>query len=147
MRQEHEQKYYNSLNFWIIAYGIMTDASAWTLVYANDATGKATYGSLSTLINAKKQGQDVKVAQDNAYTKCDDVQISPDNLVVLYSNTQGISLNPYSSGSGFGFQDDAYHWFFVVNTKGQRDMSRWSVGEHIDRGHAHDAIPIKWYVN
>jgi hypothetical protein len=66
------------------------------------------------------------------------VQISPDNLVVLCMLTRDISGNSPYSGTGFGFINDAYHWYVMLNTKGQRDMSRWSVGAHIDRGHTND---------
>jgi hypothetical protein len=124
----------------------MSNAYAWDKVYANDATGNVTFGSLATLIDAVQQGKDVKVSMNGAYFTCQYVFVVSSSSVACTNNTN-ISIQSVVPGASFGFQNDAYHAFFVVNTLGQRDVSRWSVGAHIDRGHSKDALPIQWFVN
>lgn len=126
----------------------MSDACAWVLVYANDTTGKATYGSLLALINAAKQGQDIKVSLTSSngttITLCQEIYTGPDFVTCI--NTNGIGSNVFP-GSSFGFDDDTYHAFQMMNTKGQDAYSRWSVGEHTDRGKTLFNRAMKWYVN
>ena len=124
----------------------MSSAHAWNKVYANDASGNATFGSLTDLIYAVQQGQDVKVSLNGTYFTCQYVFVVSNSSVACMNNTN-ISLQSVAPGVSFGFQNDAYHAFFVVNTAGQRDVSRWSVGAHVDRGHSKDTIAIQWFVN
>jgi hypothetical protein len=124
-----------------------SDVYAWSLVYAHDAAGVPTFGSVSSLRNAIGRGADVKVAMDQAYyASCDGVHVNSDGSVSCM-HTSPISVRNALPGPNFGFQDDAYHWFVMVNTTGQRDMSRWSVGEHTDRGHTQDTTSIRWFIN
>ena len=125
----------------------MSEANAWNLVYANDTVGNATYGSITTLINAIKQGHEVRVSQGGTFFEnCAELFLNSDGSVTC-TNYSNISNNSTVPGPGFGFQNDAYHWFVMINTKGQRDMSRWSVGAHVDRGHSQDTIAIQWFVD
>jgi hypothetical protein len=124
-----------------------SNANDWSLVYSNNASGIATYGNISALVNAIKNGADVKVQMGATYiAKCDEIHINPDNSISC-STLQNISIRSTQPGSAFGFQDDAYHWYAMVNTKGQRDMIRWSVGDHIDRGRNSDTTPLNWFVD
>lgn len=105
----------------------MSNVWAWTLVYANDAAGRTTYGSLSTLVNSIKQGQDVKVNQgpENGslgyYAICDELYANPDNSVTC-TKLRNISTRSISPGSEFGFQDDAYHFFLRWLTQKDKEI-------------------------
>jgi hypothetical protein len=83
---------------------------AWHLAYATDAKGIPSYGTLPTLINAIKQGQNVRISQENSWWSCDQVTVAANNSVVMCANTNHISLNTAVSGTDFGFKLDAYHW-------------------------------------
>nr|VFK02184.1 MAG: hypothetical protein BECKH772B_GA0070898_102653 [Candidatus Kentron sp. H]VFK02344.1 MAG: hypothetical protein BECKH772A_GA0070896_102663 [Candidatus Kentron sp. H]VFK05408.1 MAG: hypothetical protein BECKH772C_GA0070978_102683 [Candidatus Kentron sp. H] len=119
----------------------------WTLVYSHDQYGNPVDGDISTLVEAAKGGADVKVGTPSGDTTsfftCEFVWVK-DGLVVC-QNTSHISIGGLE-GSSFGFQDNAYHWFVMVNTEGKRDMSRWSVGAHTDRGHTQDTTGMEWYI-
>lgn len=125
-------------------------SKAWTLIYANDETGNTTYGNISALINAIKQGKNVKVSTSDEgidyLSACDEVYVNTDNSVTC-STLQNISIRSTLPGANFGFQDNAYHYFRMINTKGQRSAIRWSVGEHADRGRSDETIGIKWFIN
>jgi len=45
------------------------------------------------------------------------------------------------------FQSNAYWWFSIVSSDGTRDMSRWTVGDHIDRGHNSDTDSFTWFAD
>ena len=134
----------------LVLMSAMSNIYAWTMGYANDSAGNATFGSVTALVNAIKQGQEVKVAQGvtwgSLYSVCDEIVVNTDNSVSC-TYTRSISLRSTVLGTNYGFQDDAYHWFSMVNTKGQRDTIRWSVGQHIDRGRGKEAIALQWFVN
>ncbi len=104
-------------------------AFGWTKIYANDSNGNTTFGSLSALTNAINQGADVKISANNtngvgAYRKCDIVSVNQDTTIACIT-TPGIGVNEVYAGTTFGFQSNAYHDYFMVNTKGQTDESRW----------------------
>jgi hypothetical protein len=137
----------NSLTFLagLALFMLMSDAGAWTLVYANDATGKLTYGNLIALREAAKQGANIKVSlNDASVMPCQELAIGADYVTCLY--TTGISTDYVSPGTTFGFQDDAYYGYYMLNTKGQVAISRWSVGEHVDKGKTLFTRAIKWFV-
>lgn len=118
-------------------------ASAWTLVYAHDGEGKPTYGNIDVLIDAVRNGKDVRVVLNDSYaTSAQNLWIA--NGKVYMQNTTHVSVK--FVGDVLQFQDNAYHWFIIVDTDGNRHMSRWSVGEHTDRGDSFDRVGVKWFV-
>jgi|GEM_PF-2496200 len=141
-----------NFGFGLLFLSTISNANAWTLVYENDAAGKTKYGSVSALTNAIQQGHEVRISHDVGfggsiqYVTCDEVTINPDKSVAC-SHTRDLSNRSPLLGTDFGFQDDIYHVFFMVNTKGQRDRVRWSVGEHTDRGHDNPATAVKWFID
>jgi hypothetical protein len=119
----------------------------WTVVYAHDVDGTRTDGNLDQLIQLVEDGYPIRFAMLESYgTAVADAQwVYVRNGTVYAENTANIS-------DGFQddrliFQDDAYHWYVTVSTKGDRDMSRWKVGEHAPGGpgHTRDRISLRWF--
>ncbi|AJQ96229.1 hypothetical protein [Gynuella sunshinyii] len=123
--------------------------TGWVLAYSHDSQGNALTGSISTLSDAIANGADVKVSQNastSEYTSffdCEWTFVKAD--YVACTNTSHISIQSVQ-GSNFGFQDNAYHWYIMVNTEGKRDMSRWLVGAHESAGHTQDRTALSWWV-
>ncbi len=127
----------------------------WNLVYAHDEYGNPT-GAFSIedktkLVEAVRDGADVKVSfvfshiDYEEFFSCDSVYVSFDGSRVVCMNTSHISVGP-APDNGLKFIDSAYHWFVLLDTTGKRDMSRWLVGEHTDKGHSQDLVGMKWFV-
>ncbi len=130
------------------ADSVWQQQTGWVMAYEHDASGSVVSGDIATLVDAVQHGADVKISmpsgKQEAFAPCTWTTVKEGYVSCM--NTQHISIRSSEPGSQFGFQDNAYHWFVMLNTEGQRDMSRWSVGEHTDRGHSQDTTAIKWWV-
>ena len=128
--------------------GAMSVQAGWQFAYEHDGQGHPVEGSLDVLVDAVSNGADVKVGVESSgvtsFFDCDFLYVK--EALVTCMNTRHISVRGIEGG-GFGFQDNAYHWFSMVNTNGKRDMSRWNVGEHVDRGHNQDRTGMRWYID
>ncbi len=136
-----------------IAEGERVGFPRWDLVYEHDENGEPVAGDLNTLIEAVKSGADVKVGirtrsgggiEYEAFYPCQFTYVTYDGPNVVGVNTSNIS--GMVTGDDFGFFDDAYHYFGMFKTTGEFDESRWSVGEHVDRGHTRVHVAMKWFV-
>ncbi|WP_428240092.1 hypothetical protein [Gynuella sp.] len=123
--------------------------TGWVLAYSHDSQGNVVSGDISTLSDAIANGADVKVNYDSSsagyatFFDCEWTFVKSD--YVACTNTSHISVQS-ALGSNFGFQDNAYHWYIMVNTEGKRDMSRWRVGAHESVGHTQDRTAMNWWV-
>ena len=117
--------------------------TAWVLAYENDQNGNRINGNLESLIRAIRNGADVKIAYTSSnvegYFKCNWVYI--ENSIVSCMNTDHISQQALKN-----FNPDAYHAYVLVNTNGDRAISRWLVGEHTSTGSSNDNLGLKWFV-
>ena len=124
-------------------------AFGWTKIYANDSNGNSTFGSLSALTNAVSQGADVKVSMNNvngvgSYSKCDYVYVNQDTTVACQS-MGNISLA--ADATYFSFQPNAYHYYLMVNTKGQEVDSRWYIAYPSgSAGNSQENVSVVWFV-
>jgi hypothetical protein len=137
----------NRLNYLVVALflvcGAPSTALAWTLAYAHDRDGAPTSGDLGVLINGVRNGKEVRVLINDSYaTSAQNLWAA--NGKVYMQNTTHVSTE--FVGDVLTFQDDAYHWFIIVDTDGNRSMSRWFVGEHTAVGANLDRVSIKWFV-
>jgi hypothetical protein len=125
---------------------MLTGINKWSLAYAHDQDGNTTVGDINTLIDAVQNGYRVRVLMidgDNQYiTDAEGVHIK--NSIVYAQNSSHVSI--IFEGDVLKFQDDSYYWMVVVSTRGDRDMIRWNVGEHIPRGHSQDKVAMKWFI-
>ena len=123
------------------------DSRPWKLVLSNDANGAVLAGSRTALVDAVNKGAAVRGVQGNRYAfSAQNLQISSDGQHVQAQTLNHVSMR-YTGNNEVEIQPNAYWWFTIVFTSGKRDMSRWSVGEHTDRGHTQDKVPTKWFVN
>ena len=118
---------------------------SWELAYAHDANGNRISGDKNLLINSVRDGQPVRVVIDYGdQDYATDAQcLWVRNGNVYAQNTSHVSVE--FKGDVLKVQDDAYWWMIVVDTNGNIDMSRWSVGAHTDRGHSADRKAIRWF--
>jgi hypothetical protein len=120
---------------------------AWTLVYANDANGNATAGSLSQLIHAVESGHPIRFLTLETYGVAGAAAqwVYVREKIVYAENTSNISDG--FQGDRLVFNNDSFHWFVTISTKGDRDMIRWKVGEHTPGGpgHTNDRVGMRWF--
>lgn len=125
------------------------NVTEWTKIYENDSQGRSVFGNYDELVDIVRKGADIKVAYSKGgsegYTTCSYVFVTvPANDFVVCENTDAISVKGLSPEQ-FGFIDDAYHWYVLFSTSGQMAMSRWSVGEHIDKNQNIDNVNVIWF--
>lgn len=111
-------------------------------LYGNNKTGQPTAGKIQDLKNAINAGKEIRAVTDKSYG------FPLQNIAFDETKVAGQFLDHVSktsSGKNIAFQNNAYWWFTMISTSGKRDMSRWSVGSHTDRGHTSDKIGTEWY--
>lgn len=118
----------------------------WQLVYSNSSTGDALDGNLDSLISAVKNGKEIRIVivNDSVHFSAVAEYLWVKDDIVHAQNSNSVSVK--FNDEKLIFQDNSYYWMFIVNTKGERDMIRWSVGEHELRGRNSDRVSIKWFV-
>ncbi len=122
--------------------------AGWATVFENNEQVKTAAGNKASIVDAVQRGADVNISIDTQNTAlfapCDWTYARAGQVACL--NTQHISIKNSEAGLSFGFQNDPYHWFIIVNTSGQRDVRRWNVGEHKSRGQMKDNVGIRWWI-
>ena len=127
------------------------DTRPWMQVLSNDKSGNILKGCRQSLLQAIRAGADVRCVQGDevqgyAY-KAQNLAVSPDGNHVAAQAVNHVSMQSAPNPNEVMIQPNAYWWFTIVSTTGLRDMSRWTVGEHVDRGHTSDKVGQKWFVN
>jgi len=134
----------NSKDNWAVNW--FADTRPWKLAFVHKSDGASIYGSKATLVSAVERGASVRIVQeDGAYA------FSGQNVAIQGSDIGAqtlnhVSMQPSSNSYEMEIQPNAYWWFTIVTTQGERDMSRWTVGSHQDRGHTQDRVGLKWFV-
>jgi len=127
------------------------DSRPWVEVLSVNLDGKVRNGSKQALRDAVfNDGADVRCVQgdtENAKAyKPQNLALSPDGNDIAAQTLNSVSVK-YTSNNEYIMQSNAYWFFTIMSTNGKRDISRWSVGEHVDRGHTTDKTEQKWFVN
>ncbi len=126
---------------------MLVENSSWELIYENDANGNVIQGSVGALIHAVQQGKEVRILTDNKkgteYSSNAEHVWIKDGIVYI-QNTSNISVT--WEGDQLVMQDDAYHFYYTINTNGDRHMSRWLVGTHTPKNSSSNKIGVKWFV-
>ena len=127
------------------------DSRHWTHVLSNDKSGNVLSGSRSTLVQAVRAGADVRCVQGNEVQgyafKAQNLAVSLHGNHVAAQAVNHVSMTTAPNPNEMMIQPNAYWWFTIVSTTGLREMSRWTVGAHQDRGHTADKVGQKWFVN
>ncbi|KAL4220826.1 hypothetical protein ACF0H5_019094 [Mactra antiquata] len=128
------------------------DTRHWKQVLVNSNTGSIISGSKSDLIEAINAGSRVRYLLE--FPGKDTVAIKEaDNLAISGNNVGAMHVRSVSKGSAHGnnyeyrFAVEPYFYFTISSTTGKVDMSRWTVGNHQNRGHSNSQAKIKWFVN
>jgi len=102
-------------------------------------------------VQAVRAGADVRCVQGNNVQGCaykaQNQAISPDGNHVAPQAVSHFSRKTAPNPHEMMIQPNAYWWFTIVSTTGLREMSRWTVGADVDRGHYADKVGQKLYVN
>jgi len=127
------------------------DSRPWVEVLSVNLDGKVRNGSKQALKDAVfNDGADVRCIwgdTENAIAyKPQNLALSPDGNDIAAQALNSVSVK-YTSNNEYIIQPNAYWFFTIMSTNGKRDMSRWSVGAHVDRGHTTDKTEQKWFVN
>lgn len=123
---------------------LCANAQSWQMIYKNDKNGDPLFGQKEDLIKAIREGKDVKIMTESPgqeyFTPAENIWIR--NGVVTIQNAQQVSVD----GNSMTIQKDAYNWIIMVNTEGVRQMSRWRLGEHTNKGDNSDRVNVTWFV-
>ncbi|CAG2250407.1 unnamed protein product [Mytilus edulis] len=128
---------------------LSSDSNLKTPFLCNSDSGSVSCGNIQHLTRAVANGAEIHVT--NVYGKrAEALEFS--NIAYSKAETKvaGTHLWHVSQsivGNHIEFQQNAYWWFNLWSTDGTRDMSRWSVGEHTDRGHSNDKVSMKWFAD
>lgn len=98
---------------------------AWKLLYEHDGEGNKISGELPKLINAVEAAYQIRVKiYQQKWTEIMDVQWAFTEAGLVHAlNTEQISLGPGSDGN-YRFFEDAYHYYVLVNTRGNHHAKR-----------------------
>jgi phosphoribosylcarboxyaminoimidazole (NCAIR) mutase len=125
-----------------------TISSAWQLAYTHDENGMRTAGDINTLIDAVRQGRQVRLLLSllDRYEYITEAQ----NLwlkdgIVYAQNTTQVSVD--FKDDLLSFTEDACHTMIVVSTQGDLDVTRWLLGKHKEKGHTSHKTAISWFIN
>ncbi|XP_013396413.1 uncharacterized protein LOC106163393 [Lingula anatina] len=130
-----------------------------TVKYSHDSSGNGDQTGHEALAQHIRDGAEVRVVSrsssgDFGYAPLQNMLVKPRGESGGGSQTcskvMGQCLTHVSqavTGNDVKFQSNAYWWFTLLSTSGSRDMSRWNVGEHVDRGHTSDNIAMDWMVD
>ncbi|MCG3784629.1 hypothetical protein [Delftia acidovorans] len=138
----------------VVALTLSAGAShAWTLVYANDAAGNASAGSLQSLRTAVNNGANVKVlvTQPNVHTwgvKCTHTSVKMDatQAVVCLSDV-GLIVD-IGMGSQFAaVANPPQSMHFIINTSGQYAQANVNIGTGALVARSTLNYPMQWFVD
>ena len=130
---------------------VASNATAWTLVYANDSNGNATYGTIQTLIDAVMNGRRVRfIAEwDGSSPWAMDAQTIWVRYGKVYvQNTSNVQSIWQGEKLMLPSDNSTANIYFNLDTSGNLNYSIWLVGEHtrsLPDTQAKESI--KWFVD
>ncbi|XP_048590026.1 uncharacterized protein LOC125573551 [Nematostella vectensis] len=124
------------------------DTRPWSLALAHNAQGTPLAGSRAGLVKAVRAGAAVRILQiDGAYAfPAQNLQVDPTGSDVAAQTLNSVSMQEVAGTSEMEIKPNPYWFFTIVTSRGERDMSRWSVGAHVSRGNSKDRVGLKWFV-
>ena len=133
---------------------LASNSYAWTLVYAHDANGNPTAGSLQTLRNAASNGSSIKVVSSppgvhDFQIPCTTISVRHDNDAqdVLCGGNLDLSTVA-TSGPQFGVANTPpQSAVFTMNTKGQYTHVAIRLSNHEILNTYQWRFPMRWYAD
>jgi hypothetical protein len=128
-----------------------SNASAWTLIYANDASGTATAGSISALRNAASNGSGIKVVafsgQTNIQFRCNYINVrltdATPNVVCQPDSALALDTSP---GATFGAPSSPPRInYLLINSLGQYVIKKVNLGSTTVDTESYN-FAMQWYV-
>lgn len=128
-------------------------SNAWTLVYAHDASGAATSGSIQTLRNAINNGASVKViiqrpTVHNWSVNCTNVSVRNDaSQAVVCIGMWPLIVNTYIGAQFSNIITPAQTAHFTINTLGQYAQADVKIGDGSILNNSMNTYPMLWFVD
>ncbi|WP_416819930.1 hypothetical protein [Delftia tsuruhatensis] len=129
------------------------NASAWTLIYAHDANGTATAGSLQALRAAVNAGASVKILSmppgvHNWSVLCSQVSVRPDpSQSVACVGADMALIVDLTPGANFGVPPTPIHSSnFAINTLGQYAETKVQISNGAIVSRVTFNYPAQWFV-
>ncbi len=115
------------------------------MVYEHNEDGRPIQGSIQNLLAAVELGKEIRTMTiTNGITHTAPAeQVWSTNGIVYVQNTTNISA--VFEGDQLVFVKDAYHFYYTLDTNGNRHMSRWSIGGKKANNDS-DQVAIRWFV-
>ncbi|CAG2250408.1 unnamed protein product [Mytilus edulis] len=128
---------------------LSSDSNPQTPIFCNSDSGSASCGNIKHLTRAVANGAEIHVTNVNGKRAgaLEFSNIAYNKAETKVAGTHLWHVSQSIVGNHIEFQQNAYWWFNLWSTDGTRDMSRWSVGEHTDRGHSNDKVSMKWFAD
>ncbi|KAL5013136.1 hypothetical protein ScPMuIL_007406 [Solemya velum] len=125
------------------------DTRPWKHVFSVDENGATTYGSKADLVNAARNGADVRFSWHYAnfwstIQKADTVIVNGTELAAEAIRSLFVTMD---SQDGFTLPYHPAWTFSLTSTTGDVDISRWTIGKHESRGHFRLRANVHWFVN
>ncbi|CAC5398771.1 unnamed protein product [Mytilus coruscus] len=128
---------------------LSSDSNPQTPIFCNSDSGSDSCGNIKHLIRAVGNGAEIHVSHVNGKRAqtLEFSNIAYNKAKTIVSGTHLWHVSQSIVANHIEFQQNAYWWFNLWSTDGTRDLSRWSVGEHTDRGHSNDRVSMKWFAD
>ena len=133
---------------------LASNSYAWTLVYAHDANGNPTAGSLQTLRNAASNGSSIKVVSSppgvhDMQIPCTTISVRHDNDAQDVLCTGGLDVWTLAdSGPQFGISyTPPQSVVFTMNTKGQYTHISVRLSNREILNTYQWRFPMRWYAD
>ncbi|XP_076112585.1 uncharacterized protein LOC143080566 [Mytilus galloprovincialis] len=128
---------------------LSSESNPQTPIYCNSDSGSASCGNITHLTRAVANGAEIHVTnvKGKQAAALEFSNIAYNKAETKVAGTHLWQVSQSIVGNHIEFQQNAYWFFTLWSTDGTRDFSRWSVGEHTDRGHSNGKASMKWFAD
>jgi pyridinium-3,5-biscarboxylic acid mononucleotide synthase len=119
----------------------------WQLVYSQDADGQAIEGTITCLLTAVRQGQQIKIAIDflegrEYIIQVDELWIKNDIVYACCQTQMGIDFR----GDLMISNKKGDRLSLIASTQGDLEITRLSISTRKIKGRSHHRVGINWFV-
>lgn len=126
-----------------VLFFVIGCSGGWSTVLRTSTNGTAITGRKRDLVDRLVAGDDIRISfnEQTYFTSIQSATLTENDNVCVQALFQ---LSRSLSNTDF---DSDIHWeFLIVCTTGHLHVSKWSVGEHVNRGRETGRADIEWYV-